>query len=346
MSAVPLIDFLRQTLLDRLRALLNPGDLLLVAVSGGPDSLSLLHALHSLSPEIGLRGLHAAHFDHGLRGAESVADAEFVSDFCLNSGIAAHIGRGDVAARAHNAKTSKQIAARLARYEFLDEIASQIGADKIATAHTKDDQIETILLNILRGTGLQGLRGIPTQRGRYVRPMLTVSRADVLTYCDDNGLSPREDVSNKSTAYTRNRLRLGLLPQLAREYNPAVGEALLRLGQIAERDADYLRREAERILPALTMADEPSRLVLDAAKLRALHPSMLRHVLRAAMLQRRGTLDGIAHDHIEPLCAAVLGQRTLPFGFTTPAPHCAIRVAPRRVTLTALTYPTTPAATP
>lgn len=315
------------------QGLIAAGDRLLVAVSGGPDSLSLLHALHTLKSELGLADLQAAHLDHGLRGEASAADAAFVQTFCDERGIPCHQGQADVAALAHQRKISKQAAARAARYGFLDAAAEPIHANKIATAHTQDDQAETILLNILRGTGLDGLRGIPVRRGRYIRPLLGVSRADVLAYCETHGLTPRLDASNLTTHYTRNRLRLELLPQIERDYNPAVRDALLRLSEIAARDADYLRAQATATLPEVTLASDAACLVLDCAKLRRLHPSLLRHVLRAAFLLSRGTLEGIAHEHLEPLCAAVLGRQRLPFGLTTPAPHCAARVTQRRMTL-------------
>jgi tRNA(Ile)-lysidine synthase len=188
------------------------------------------------------------------------------------------------------------------------------------------------LLNILRGTGLDGLRGIPVQRGPFIRPLLGVSRAEIIDYCEANALSPRIDPSNLAIDhYTRNRLRWELLPQLERDYNPAVRQALLRLSQIAIRDVDYLHQQAEAALPNLTLTCEAGRLVLDASKLRELHPALLRHALRAALNMVRGTLEGISHEHIEAICAALNGQRRLPFGITTPAPQCAWRVTPRRV---------------
>lgn len=314
-------------------ALIAPGDSVLVAVSGGPDSLALLHALHDLCGELGLAALHAAHFDHQLRGMESAADAAFVSAFCTRLSIPCHLGAADIAALARATHTSKQTAARQARYRFLETTASQIGAEKIATAHTRDDQIETVLFNILRGTGLDGLRGIPRRRGPYVRPLREVSHADVLAYCEAQSLTPRQDPSNLKTDYTRNRLRLDLLPQLARDYNSAVGSALLRLSEIADRDADYLHQQAQSAFADAVLASDTSMLTLDCAKLRPLHPAMLRHVLRAALAQFRGTSDGLTHEHLEPICDAVTGRRQLPFGLTTPAPHCSVRVTTRRLIL-------------
>lgn len=326
-------DTLTQTVAER--KLLAPGDRLLAAVSGGPDSLALLHALHTLRHELSLGDLQVAHLDHRLRGAASAADAAFVAAFCAGLDIPCHAGKADVASLGLERKVSTQQAARLARYQFLNATADAVGADKVATGHTQDDQVETVLLNILRGSGLDGLRGIPPRRGRFIRPLLDVSRADVASYCAANGLTPRLDASNFATDhYTRNRLRLELLPTLAQDYNPGVRDALLRLSQIAARDGDYMAQQSHLALAEVTMASDTARLVLDRPKLAALHPALLRHVLRAALVQVRGTGEAVTHEHLEPLCAAIAGQRRLPFGLTTPPPHCAIRVTPRRVALT------------
>lgn len=327
-----LLDTLARTAAER--GLLTTGDRVLVAVSGGPDSLALLHALHTLQNALGLADLQAAHLDHGLRGAESEADAIFVAAFCAAHGIRCHRGHADVTGLVKKHKVSTQQAARLARYQFLDAAADAIGAEKIATGHTQDDQIETVLLNILRGSGLDGLRGIPACRGRFVRPLLETPRTEVTAYCEANGLTPRLDASNlMANHYTRNRIRLELLPQLARDYNPGVRDALLRLSQIAARDADYISQQAQLALTEVTMAVDESHLVLDRVKLATLHSALLRHVLRAALVQFRGTGEAITHEHLEPLCAAILGGSRLPFGLTTPAPYCGIRVTPRHLTL-------------
>ena len=154
-------------------------------------------------------------------------------------------------------------------------------------------------------------------------------------YCAEHGLLPRRDPSNlDSSHYTRNKLRLDLLPALERDYNPGIRAALLRLAENAARDADYLHTQAEEALAALTLEHSPGKLTLDARRLRLLHPALLRHVLRAAFTQVRGTTLGLAHEHLEPLCAALAGRCRLPFGLTSPPPYCAARVTLRRLALT------------
>jgi tRNA(Ile)-lysidine synthase len=319
--------------------LFAPGDRVLVAVSGGPDSLSLLHVLWTEREARQLGSVEAAHLDHGLRGDESAAEAEWVAAWCRERGIACHVGKADTAAWAWEHRQSTQEAARAVRYAFLEQTAAAIGADKIATAHTQDDQTETVLGNILRGTGLDGLRGIPaqrelaSQRGLIVRPLIDVSRAEVEAYCAANDLQPRRDPSNFATDhYTRNRIRLELLPQLRREFNPRIDNALLRLSEIAARDSDYLATQAAAALTETTVFFGPTRLALDMKRLQALHPALLRYVLRQALAQMRGTAEGVTYSHLERLCGIVSRMTSSGGGISIdgllPSPGCRISVFP------------------
>lgn len=320
--------------LDKLRwSLLNPNDRVLAAVSGGPDSLCLLHVLWTEREARQIGRVEAAHLDHGLRGQESAAEADWVAAWCLERGIVCHVGRVDVGARRGQ---SVQEAARAARYEFVARTADKIGADKIATGHTRDDQTETVLANVLRGTGLGGLRGIPERRGRIIRPLLDVTRAEVEAYNAAHGLSPRQDPSNLSAAhYTRNRIRLELLPELRKNYNPAVDAALLRLAVIAARDSDYLAQQAAAALADVTRAEGGARLELDRAALTALHPALLGYVLRQAIEKVRGTAEGVTYEHLEAICRAVSGVSGASFTLTLPAPLCRVQVTEQAVVLSA-----------
>ena len=324
---------------ERLRwELFAPGDRVLAAVSGGPDSLALLHVLWTEREVRGLGAVSAAHLDHGLRGAESAQEAAWVAAWCAARGIPCQFGQADVAARAQADKVSRQEAARAARYQFLEEAAAKAGATKIATGHTRDDQVETVLMNILRGAGLDGLRGIPARRGLFVRPLLDISRTEIEDYCAAHGLEPRRDPSNDSAdAYTRNRVRLELLPLLARDYNPAIADALLRLSEIAGRDLDYLQMQADTALAVVTVSADQERQVLDHAALRRLHPALLRRVLRTAITRLRGTSAGITHHHIEVLTQVFEQRRFGAFSLMLPEPFCAVQISlvmPPTVTLT------------
>lgn len=223
--------------------LLGPGERVLVGLSGGADSVALLHFLRF---RLGC-GVSACHVNHGLRGAESLRDEEFARKLCAEWGIPFYLRRGDIRRFAEESGCSVEEAGRDFRYACFEECRLETGAEKIATAHTRSDQAETLLLNLLRGSGLQGLCGIPPKRGRIVRPLLRVSREEVEEYCCRWGLAYVTDSSNASLEYTRNRIRLELLP-LLRELNPQAEQALAQAAEILRPDAAYLTEMADRLL--------------------------------------------------------------------------------------------------
>ena len=321
-------------MLDKFRwNLISPGDTVLAAVSGGPDSLCLLHLLWTARDTQEIT-VEAAHLDHGLRGAESAAEADWVADWCRQRGIACHLGREDVKAFAAAHKWGKQESARAVRYEFLERTAESIGADKIATGHTQNDQVETVLANILRGTGLDGLRGIPAKRGPIVRPLIGVTRDEIEAYCTENGLLPRRDLSNDSPDhYTRNRLRLGLLPELRQEYNPRVDEALLRLSEIAARDTDYLAAQAAAAFVGAVRSEVNGRLEMDRSILAGLHPALLPYVLRQAIERIRGSNEGISFASLELVHQAIVAEKPRGFALMYSSPACTVKVTHQRVTV-------------
>jgi len=220
--------------------------IVLCAVSGGRDSITLLHLLSTLAADAGF-GIAAAHFNHQLRPTAD-RDEDFVRDWCGERGIPLTCGRGDVRAFARREGLGIEDAARTLRYAFLEGAAQDIGADRIATAHHREDNAETILLHLLRGTGLQGLGGIPPVRGRIVRPLLEVSRAEIDAYVERNGLLYVEDESNRDASYMRNRLRLEVLP-LLEEVSPGCGARIASAAALLREEDEYLRRETEGLLP-------------------------------------------------------------------------------------------------
>jgi tRNA(Ile)-lysidine synthase len=205
-------------------AVLAAGGAVVVAVSGGPDSTALLHALHRAAPALGLR-LTAAHLDHAVR-RESRRDARRVAELCAEVGVSL------VADRIDGGRSRSENTLRRARYRFLEEAAVAAGAGTIALGHTADDQAETVLLHLIRGAGLEGLGAMPARQGMRFRPLLGTWRAEVEAYCRRQGLEPLDDPSNQSRRFTRNRVRLDLIPEMAR-YNPRVKESLVRLADAA-----------------------------------------------------------------------------------------------------------------
>ena len=238
------------------QALLSPGDRVIAAVSGGADSVAMLFALYLLRDELGIT-LEAAHFNHHLRGAESDRDEAFVTDFCGRYDIPLHLGSGRIVP----GKKGLEAAARDARYAFLRRLPG-----KVATAHTADDNAETVLMRLIRGTGLKGLGAIAPVSGNVIRPMLTVTRDDVEAFLEEYALPHVEDSSNGTDDFLRNRIRHGILP-LMRAENPRIGENLSAMA--------LLLRQDEACLQAMI----PEEQVPDVSRLKAMEPALRRRAL-------------------------------------------------------------------
>jgi tRNA(Ile)-lysidine synthase len=219
--------------------LIVPNERLLIGVSGGCDSIALLDGLLQLSPKYGW-SVYVVHVNHHLRGDESDEDARYVAEFCIKRQVPCQIKHVDVQAKKQQSGGNKQAIARELRYQAFREVAEEWAIKKIVLAHHADDQVETILMRILRGTGSSGLMGILKQRDwgdlQIIRPLLGIYRKELESYLEEQSIVPREDASNQSTDYTRNRLRLELIPKLEREYNPKVKQAILQLGDLAYED--------------------------------------------------------------------------------------------------------------
>jgi tRNA(Ile)-lysidine synthase len=268
--------------------LISPGDQVVVGVSGGADSLALLHVLCGLRSRMGF-SIQAATLDHSLRGEESASDVRHVRTLCAEWGVPVMAGQVDVGEMARQRHLSIEAAARLARYDFLAGVAREVGATSIAVAHHANDQAETVLLRLLRGTGLHGLRGmswmttVPGQADlRLIRPFLQVTRAEIERYCAENGITARQDSSNQDTSILRNHLRLELLPQLEK-INPQIQRVLARLADSAAVDDDYLQAQLTAIASGAAVTFNEGRLTIRHDTFAELHPALQRRfVLWAA----------------------------------------------------------------
>jgi tRNA(Ile)-lysidine synthase len=316
-SAENLIGAVRRTVTQS--GIFTPGETIVVAVSGGPDSTALLHALATLSVEWNVC-LVGAHLNHGFRGAEAEGDAEYVRALCDRLGIPCYCEFVDVPALRQRRHLSAQAAAREVRHAFLRRVAAEVGATRIALGHNRDDRIETVLLNILRGSGLDGLVGLVASEPPLIRPLLDVSRAEIEAYCALHSLHPRHDSSNSKTDYRRNRVRAELLPHLASYYNQCVGDSLLRLSEIAAADTDFLNELAHEALQNVALAQSDAEWVLDATALARLPPALRRRVVRAAIAAVRGDLRDVGMETTERILNALTAERpetvTLPSGET------------------------------
>ncbi len=283
---------------------------LLVAVSGGPDSVCLLHILVKLKEELGIR-LHVAHLNHQLRGAESKADAQYVSNLARRLGIPATIEQRDVKAYQKDKHISLEEAAREVRYTFLAQVAKAIGASQVAVGHTMDDHIETILMHLVRGTGTRGLRGLQPHAEWQssgnsliiIRPLLQVSREETANYCHGHKLMPRIDTSNLSLSPLRNRIRYQLLP-LLKSYNPQVTEALLRTASIASDDLALIDKEGSQLWAEIAQRQE-NTIILDKERLLELPSALKRYLLRMSIERLLGNVKDIEMRHIEEIMGAL-----------------------------------------
>ena len=238
-------------ILERVRAwmgeqsMLEDTQVLLCALSGGADSVCLLHLLRRLSGPLGFR-LEAAHYHHGIRGGEADRDRDFVSALCREWNIPLHLGAGDAPAYARERGVGLEEAARELRYAFLKSAAGDLPECRVATAHQAEDQAETLLLNLCRGTGLRGLCGIPPVRGRFVRPLLVITREEILTYLEERGIPHVEDSTNALEDGPRNLLRHRVMPVL-KQINPAFPKAVLGTAELLRGDEDCLSALAEGV---------------------------------------------------------------------------------------------------
>ncbi len=292
--------------------LLTPGETVVVGVSGGPDSLCLLHVLRQLSPEFSL-SLHVAHLNHQIRGEDSDADAAFVARLAADWGLPVTIESADVPALGRAHKLALEEAARRARYAFLARVARQVGARTIAVAHNADDQTETVLMHWLRGSGLAGLRGMlpvtpltSNLRSQIsnlksltlIRPLLDIPRADIEAYCARHDLHARYDRSNLDTTYFRNRLRHELIPYLE-TYNVNIREVVRRSATVVAADYDLLRAQLEAAWKRVVRAESDQAVTFDLADWRELPPALQRSSLREAIHRLRRALRNINFIHVE-----------------------------------------------
>ena len=278
------------------------GKRVLCAVSGGADSMCLLHLLHTSGIP-----LVAAHYEHGIRGAESLRDMEFVRGFCEEQGIECVVGHGDVPSYAREHGLGIEEAARKLRYAFLETVADERFCEWIATAHNADDNAETLLLALCRGTGAAGLRGIPARRGRIVRPLLSVMRREIEQYLEENAIPHVEDSTNGCDDFSRNLIRHQVMPVL-RQLNSDCVSAMQRAAVLVARDDDCLEAQA-----AAFIASEFDGESIPCDRLNALHPAVSSRVIRrlcdhALSMEQTERLLELARRS-ERLDADVAGQR-------------------------------------
>lgn len=273
------------------------GTAVLVGVSGGPDSVALLHILWHLAPEYGLR-LAVAHLNHGLR-KEADDEAEFVATTSAGLGLACHIKKADVSRYRHRHRLSLEEAGRLMRYAFYDDVAIRHHFDKIALGHQADDNAELVLMFLLRGSGPFGFAGIPPVRaGRIIRPLIRLPRRDILDYLKAVGLAYVTDRSNRDMRFMRNRIRNHLVPLLRRSYNPKISETLNRLADIQQEEQAWIDDIAGTLYHDTLLTDDGRRRHLSIARLVRQPKAAQRRIIRKAIVDLKGDLRRISFAHV------------------------------------------------
>lgn len=306
--------------IDRHR-MLAKGEKVLVALSAGPDSICLLDVLLELRPRYS-HTVCAAHFNHRLRGREAEEDARFAEEIANRRGIAFASGAADAGEFAKEQKLSIETAGRTLRYDFLSRACASLGASKIAVGHTADDQAETIIMRLIRGSGSDGLAGIPPARflagekgPRIIRPLINAWKKDVIAYLRTRKLKFRKDASNESVDFLRNKIRLELLPHLEREYNPQVKERLVTTAAALATERDFVDAEA-RLLTAEMIVEEKAHWILfHADLLAAMHPALRKRIISRLILRAKPNapmLEARHHAKADSLVRAGAGRLEMP----------------------------------
>lgn len=318
--------------------LIQKGDKIVIGVSGGPDSMCMLNCLFCLREVLKIE-LVACHINHMIR-KEAEEETRYVQAFCEKIGVPYFIKYANVIKMAQEQKLGTEEMGRKARYDFFEEVAKQTGANKIATAHNSNDNAETVLMNLLRGSGISGLKGIEIkvnrslkqeekvkikeqnneqrkiEKGRivYIRPILECDRVEIEAYCEEKELNPRIDKTNLENDYTRNRIRNQLIPYLQKDFNPNIIQSLNRLSELAAEEDNYLKEIVSQTYETLKIGENEKEIILDLQKFNASSKVIKGRVLLYTINKVIGTTQGISKIHIEDgikLCSKNIGNKYL-----------------------------------
>lgn len=289
--------------------LIEKGDTVLVGVSGGPDSVCLLHILHKLREELEI-DLYAAHVNHMLRGEFSDRDQKYVDLLCKELNISLFIKKCNIIEMANSHRLSLEETGRKARYDFFESCSEKINANKIAVAHNKNDQAETILMNIIRGTGTDGLKGMEHRRGKIIRPLLDIDREEIEKYCVDNNLNPKIDASNNESIYTRNKVRLKLMPFIDKLFDSKVVDSIYKMSLLVRDDYDFIDSYAQNQYKNSIDEIGKDSVSLSVSQITENHPAIIKRIIRKAIADIRGDINGIHNTHIQDIFMLCLEGRT------------------------------------
>lgn len=310
---------MEQEVLDTINKynLIENDDKIVLGVSGGPDSLSMLYVLNNIrnNPKNKLDfEIVVAHINHMIR-EEANGEEKFVQEFCKEIDVQFFSKRIDVLKYANNNKISTEEAGRKIRYEFFDEILEKTGANKIAIAHNLNDKIETIIMHILRGTGINGLIGIePKRDNKYIRPLIDTTREKIEKYCDENKLNPCIDKSNFENIYLRNKIRNIVIPYIKEEFNPNIIESINRLSDVVKVENDYFQKKTKEFYNEILISHEENIITLDLKIFNSMEEVFKSRIIMYAIKELKGSANGIEKKHLEDiitLCSKNIGNKFL-----------------------------------
>ena len=294
--------------------LIEDGDKIILAVSGGPDSISMLDILYKIqqNEKINFK-IVVAHVNHMIR-EEAMEDAIYVKNFCKKRNIEFYLKSIDVKKIANNNKIGTEEAGRKERYKFFDELAKKINANKIAIAHNRNDNVETVFMHILRGTGINGLKGIEPKRGMYIRPLIECERREIEEYCEENNLEPRIDKTNFENIYTRNKIRNVLIPYVQKEFNQNIVQTIDRLSKLVIEEEEYMDKQVKKVFNDLLLFEDEKEIQIDLKKFNNLEKVIKSRLILYTITRIFGSSERIEKIHIEDiikLCSNNIGNKFL-----------------------------------
>ncbi len=292
--------------------LIQKGDRIVVGVSGGPDSICLLHILYNLKEELGIE-IFVAHINHMIR---KVADSEteYVKEFCNKLGIECFVKKEDIIQLSKKEKKGTEETGREVRYNFFNEILEKTNSNKIATAHNSNDKAETVILNILRGSGISGLKGIEAKREeKYIRPLIETDRTVIEEYCKENNLNPKYDESNKENIYNRNKVRNEIIPYIKKEFNQNIIRTINRLSDVATEEDEYLKKITKETYEEILEKSE-NEIILNLKKFNILELVIKRRIILYTINEVLHTTNGVEKiniDDVIKMCDKNIGNKYL-----------------------------------
>ena len=292
------------------------GEKVVLAVSGGPDSICMLDILNDIKNDETIDmnfEIIVAHVNHMIR-KEAEEDAKYVKKYCEEKQIEFYSKSIDVQKMANNNKIGLEEAGRKARYDFFDEILEKTNAQKIAIAHNKNDKVETVLMHILRGSGINGLKGIEPKREKYIRPLIECERNEIEEYCNDKNLQPRIDKTNFENEYTRNKVRNLLIPYIQKEFNPNLIKTIDRLSNLVAEEENYMDKQVEKIYKEILISENQKEVQLDLKRFNLQEKVIKSRVILYTITRLFGNSKGLEKIHIEDiikLCSNNIGNKYL-----------------------------------